>query len=133
MKTILVDFDGVIHSYKSGWHGEAEIPDPPVPGALNFLRELSAEKEFEVCIYSSRNCRVEGRQAMIRWMRENGLEETVLDCLSFPTFKPPAFLTMDDRCICFKGQFPSMARIKNFQPWQGENVWDAQNRLRQKT
>ena len=34
---ICVDFDGVIHSYKSGWRGVAVIPDPPVPGAIEWL------------------------------------------------------------------------------------------------
>ena len=38
MKTILLDFDGVIHSYTSGWKGAGVIPDPPVPGAIDFLR-----------------------------------------------------------------------------------------------
>ena len=38
---ICLDFDGVIHSYTSGWKGAAVIPDPPVPGALEFIVEDS--------------------------------------------------------------------------------------------
>ena len=30
-KTVVFDFDGVIHSYTSGWKGESVITDPPVP------------------------------------------------------------------------------------------------------
>lgn len=30
--TVSFDFDGVIHSYRSGWKGAAVIPDPPVEG-----------------------------------------------------------------------------------------------------
>lgn len=34
---LCVDFDGVIHSYTSGWQGETIIADPPVKGALKWL------------------------------------------------------------------------------------------------
>ncbi len=28
-QTVVFDFDGVIHSYTSGWKGATVIPDPP--------------------------------------------------------------------------------------------------------
>ena len=31
---VVLDFDGVIHSYKSGWKGADVIPDEPVPGPV---------------------------------------------------------------------------------------------------
>lgn len=37
--------------------------------------------------------------------------------LKFPTEKPPALVTIDDRCICFTGKFPSLVQIATFKPW----------------
>lgn len=37
---VVFDFDGVIHSYMSGWKGVAEIPDQPVPGIGEAIAEL---------------------------------------------------------------------------------------------
>ena len=59
---ICLDFDGVIHSYTSGWKGAAVIPDPPVDGALDFI--VGATKEFRVAIFSSRSKSLLGRRAM---------------------------------------------------------------------
>ena len=42
-KIVVMDFDGVIHSYKSGWKGVTEIPDPPVEGVKEFIEELRKE------------------------------------------------------------------------------------------
>ena len=36
-RTVLVDFDGVIHSYTSPFTTPDEIKDPPVPGAFEWL------------------------------------------------------------------------------------------------
>lgn len=70
MKPILcLDFDGVIHSYSSGWKGATVIPDPPVHGALEFI--VHALQRFRVCVLSSRSHRWGGRRAMRRWMLEH--------------------------------------------------------------
>lgn len=63
---LCLDFDGVLHSYSSGWKGAAVIPDPPVPGALEFL--ANATDSFTVAILSSRSHQWGGRRAMKRWL-----------------------------------------------------------------
>lgn len=37
--------------------------------------------------------------------------------ITFPSQKPAAWLTIDDRAICFKGEFPTMSEIDEFKPW----------------
>lgn len=118
-KIICMDFDGVIHSYTSGWKGAEVIPDPPVEGAFDALKKYC--QVFNVMVYSSRSKDPGGIPAMKQWFRVNGWVCTGAGDpvgLSFPTQKPPAFLTIDDRCICFEGKFPSVDEIDNFQTWQ---------------
>ena len=67
-KRILVDFDGVLHSYTSGWQGARNIPDPPVPGAVEWL--CAALETFDVAIFSSRSHAFGGRRAMKGWLRK---------------------------------------------------------------
>lgn len=113
---LCVDFDGVLHSYTSGWQGADVVTDPPVPGAARFL--IEASKHFRVCIYSSRSKDPGGIAAMQKWLIKNmGYPECFAE-LEFPTQKPAAFLTIDDRAICFEGTFPEdVADLLKFQPW----------------
>ena len=67
-----LDFDGVLHSYRSGWKGATVIPDPPVPGAIPFL--LEAFPHFWITIFSSRSHRWGGRKAMRRWLKHHTWE-----------------------------------------------------------
>lgn len=119
-KTVAVDFDGVIHSYISGWYGAEAIPDPPVPGAIEFL--VQATEHFDVCIFSARNCLPGGIQAMKTWLSvwSVGLTEdpeAFVAKLRFPVAKPSATMYIDDRAFKFEGTFPSVEEIQNFKPW----------------
>ena len=68
---ISVDFDGVLHSYTSGWEGPRNIPDPPVDGALEWLADIV--NHFDVQIFSSRSRYLFARRAMKRWLTRNYL------------------------------------------------------------
>lgn len=116
-KIIAIDFDGVIHSYKSGWQGADVIPDAPVPGAIEWLGRLLEDERFEVAIFSSRNHQAGGSKAMFLWLLSNGLPLHLADKLDMPDVKPAAHLTIDDRAFCFTGSFPLPDEIANFEPW----------------
>lgn len=116
-KIICIDFDGVIHQYISGWQGIDAIPDYPVPGAFQFLRDLVHSTDMQPVIYSCRSQSYIGIDAMKRWFIACGLEQEILSKLVFAKEKPAAFLTIDDRAFCFKGQFPSKDEINAFKPW----------------
>lgn len=70
--TLCLDFDGVLHSYSSGWKGARVIPDPPVPGALEFV--IDAMSHFKVAVFSSRSHQWGGRRAMKRWLYNHALD-----------------------------------------------------------
>lgn len=118
---LVIDFDGVIHSYTSPWQGVDVIPDDPVPGAFEALKEYC--EHFQVMIYSSRSVNVLGRSAMKVWFKKHGWpcnDNPIIPSpngLEFPDHKPPAFLTIDDRAILFQGIFPSAAALLEFKPW----------------
>lgn len=112
MKTVAFDFDGVIHSYTSGWKDASVIPDPPVPGIREAIAEIRAAG-YDVIVFSSR-CKTEaGYNAIKKWLKENNI---VVDCITFT--KPPAIVYIDDRAICFNGKPETLlSQIRSFQPW----------------
>ncbi len=129
---LCLDFDGVIHSYSSGWQGADVVSDPPVPGALDFLQR--ALEHFEVCIYSSRSNQLGGIVAMHHWLLKHAaagkkipvLKRHWTDDIKFPAEKPAAFLTIDDRALTFDGTWPdikvlldllALLVLLDFKPW----------------
>ncbi len=114
---LCLDFDGVIHSYSSGWKGADIIPDPPVAGAMAFIR--NALKHFRVAIFSSRSNQPGGLEAMQAYISVNsemGFHDPIVG-LEWPLEKPPAFVTIDDRALTFDGTWPKIEDLKSFQPW----------------
>ena len=75
--TVVFDFDGVIHSYTSGWQGsDALIPDPPVPGIKGAIDHIRAAG-YRVVVVSTRCRSVEGQYAIAQWLRENPVPQTM--------------------------------------------------------
>lgn len=114
MKTLCIDFDGVIHSHTSGWKGVDVAADPPVPGAIEWLDSLLENPEYEVCIYSTRSSQPGGIPCMMAYLVKHGLRNPGI---KFPVAKPVAWLTIDDRAIRFTGEWPTHTEISNFKPW----------------
>lgn len=116
---LCLDFDGVIHSYESGWKGADIIPDPPVAGAADFI--VAAQEHFAVSIYSSRSGQDGGIDAMKRYVHKIILDAdydgSCFDNIQWPTEKPPALITIDDRALCFDGTWPRIDDLRSFQPW----------------
>lgn len=48
--------------------------------------------------------------------------EAVEELLSFPHTKPPAFISIDDRCLLFTGEWPSVQSLREFKPWNKKGV-----------
>lgn len=130
---LCLDFDGVLHSYSSGWKGADVIPDAPTDGMAAFLDR--AIEYFDVQIFSSRTHQPGGVDAMKRFIWDavahhfdcpfagdpRGLDRalTIRDALKYPSEKPAAMVSIDDRALCFTGNWNDFdpQRLLEFQPW----------------
>lgn len=130
---LCLDFDGVLHSYTSGWKGADVIPDAPTPGMAKFLDR--AVEHFDVQIFSSRTHQPGGVDAMKRFVwdalahhfdcpfagdpRDLDRAIAIRDAISYPTEKPAAMVTIDDRALCFTGNWSDFdpKRLLEFKPW----------------
>jgi hypothetical protein len=110
-RLISIDFDGVLHWYRSGYH-DGTIYDIPTPGAKEAIKEYM--KHFTVVIYSSRASTPEGLYAIQGWLRFHGFPD-----IPVVSVKPPAFLHIDDRAVTFTGTWPNPDDITNFKVWNG--------------
>ena len=130
-KTVCLDFDGVIHAYTSGWQGADVVSDGPVPGAI-FAMYGYHLAGFKISVFSSRSNQFGGIAAMKSAIRNWTLDalrgettpnapldqvENLLNCIEYPTEKPAAWITIDDRAVQFKGVWPGVQEINDFKPW----------------
>lgn len=121
---LCIDFDGVIHRYSKGWQ-DGVIYDGITDGFFEWA--IEAAKKFKLAIYSSRSKTPEGVEAMREWLFKQmsgskaalAAPEFGLESFAFVHEKPPAFLTIDDRAICFNGDWSKLDPqiLREFKPW----------------
>lgn len=127
---LCIDFDGVIHSYERGWQNGV-IYGTVTPGFFEWAEQ--AAKQFKLTIYSSRSKSEESIKAMCQWLAEqraawraaggkNESDEPL--AFDFAIQKPAAFLTIDDRAICFRGSWDSPElhpdAMRAYKPWNAQ-------------
>lgn len=126
-KAVVLDFDGVIHSYTTKFKFPWIISDPPVDGTMEWIHENA--NKLTIRILSTRNSNKRGLEAMKKYILENGIEKCGDDFIeSFKKLrfvdpskgKPKGQLYIDDRGFHFEGTFPSLEYIENFKAW---NKW----------
>ncbi|MEM8735851.1 MAG: hypothetical protein AAGG44_16600 [Planctomycetota bacterium] len=107
-RTICLDFDGVLNSYRSGWTGIDSIPDPPIHGSDRAVARL--RKDYRVVVHSARCSTEEGRNAIKNWLAKHNIEvDEVCE------HKPPAMVYIDDRAIRFQGNWAdTMSALTEF-------------------
>lgn len=109
-KTIVFDFDGVIHRYSEGWK-DGSIYDIPVDGIKEVIDEL--RETYKIVIVSTRTKTKKGRNEVLAWLDEYNIE--IDDIMAE---KPPAIIYVDDRGINFDGNCKKLLKnIKKFRPW----------------
>lgn len=97
-RTVCLDFDGVLHSYRTGWRGAEIIPDPPIHGTKEAVARL--REQYRVVVYSARCRTLAGRRAIENWLRKHDI---VVDEVC--EHKPPALVYVDDRAVPFRGNW----------------------------
>lgn len=113
--SIALDFDGVLHSYVSGWTG-VNPTDPPVEGALDFVNWLVANK-FVITIFSTRANSAVGRKLIRDYLVRHGFPVERIGTIT--SEKPNSDLYVDDRGFRFTGDFEVVRKFlteNNFSP-----------------
>jgi hypothetical protein len=118
-QTLCIDFDGVIHSYEKGWQG-GDIYGTVTDGFWEWARECASH--FNLVIYSSRSKTRDGRAAMKAWLKTQWKASGhtgLMPPFVYTSEKPPAWLTIDDRAICFEGRWDwlRLEVLQTFRPW----------------
>lgn len=122
-KTIVFDFDGVIHKYSKGWQ-DGSIYDEPTPGVSAVIEKLH-NKGYEIVVVSSRCSTQAGIDAIASYLDRYQIKVDRI-CKE----KPPALVYVDDRAICFDGNADNLyTQITTFKTWQQKEKEKHVNRL----
>ena len=101
-----LDFDGVLHSYTSGYTG-IRPQDSPVPGSVEFVRSL-VDAGYECFVFTARlageNFSPEHALEIYGWLRDHKFPD-----IPITGEKLHADLYIDDRGYRFTGSFDELS------------------------
>jgi hypothetical protein len=120
---ICFDFDGVLHSFVTGWVADDIIPDAPLLGVKEAL-EWFSENGFLILVFSCRSATRSGRLAMKEWMHENDLPYDKI-C----KVKPTARFYVDDHGFNFKDWDSTTTFFENYNKKEEQRVIDKIERV----
>ena len=103
---ILIDLDGVLNTYSGNY--KYDKFDEIKEGAREFIIELS--KDYDLYLFTTRNLLLTSK-----WLISNKLDEYFVDVTNV---KIIASIHLDDRAICFNGDFKqTLKQIQNFKTY----------------
>ena len=135
-KTVVLDFDGVVHSYvtKNRPWNPLFIPDPPMSGAFQAITDYQ-NQGLDVVLASARwtpenntegswDAAQQAMRAAQAWFLDHGFPEHRLRRIRFwmDPGKPTGLLYIDDRGMRFEGTFPTPKEVCTFKPWKVEDA-----------
>ena len=104
---VCVDLDGVLNLFDE--YRGPEYFHPPRAGAREFLLALR-NSGYRVVVFT-----VRWHEWVRAWLQQHGLADCVDDVTDR---KPPAHAYLDDRAVCFDGDFgAALQRIREFRPF----------------
>lgn len=117
LKTVAIDFDGVIHSYSKGWY-DGSVYDKPVDGTEEALLYLL--DNYSVFIFTSRDV-----NQVLEWMNKNfpGISVEIIQDETFwnkegvigiTNKKLPAVAYIDDRAIRFTNWNETLELLESY-------------------
>lgn len=106
--TILIDLDGVLNIYNGNYKKDF-IPELKID-SIEFLKELHDKNKYKLVLFTSRNLLLTAK-----WLIKNKIDKYFEDITNI---KIPALIQIDDKTICFNGDFNNLIdKIESFKPW----------------
>lgn len=98
---LCIDFDGVLHSYTSGWRGHDVVADDPMPGARKACWDLH-KVGWRLYVHTSRM----NLEVIADWLGRHDFPPMILTRI-----KPIAVAYIDDRAVRFEGNWDSVRKM----------------------
>lgn len=100
-RALCIDFDGVLHAFRTGWQGHDVVADGPVPGAVRACWKLH-EAGWKLYVLSSRM----HLEPVQEWLDRHDFPPMTLTRV-----KPIAMAYIDDRGVRFDGDWESVRKL----------------------